>query len=279
MINLNTNITEFSPNNRLLDENLNNSFISGNKIRKLKGILSGKNKLEGLLTFGSVYSSHCLATSYFGKMLGIPVKLIILTDEEVDINYYPHLKASQNLGADLIYCTNKSAFEFIEKIQKEYQSFYWIPGGGHTIEAAQEYEVLFESLFRQSTELRNSVKSVILPFGTGTTTLGIYKGLLKADCDIEVIGVSVSRDKATCKNALIELDGSLDYGNLKILDDYTGKYELRTKATEKARNKFFNETGILLDPIYNAKTIECFYRYKLKNTLIVNTGGMLNNLL
>lgn len=279
MIDLNTNIRELTSNISLLDENLNNSFISGNKIRKLKGILSGLEDLRGLITFGSVYSSHCLATAYYGNLLDVPVKLIVLVDEDVNSDDYPHLKLSRQLGADLIYCTKKLAHYFIEEKQQEFNDFHWIPGGGHTMSAAKEYETLFENLFQENSELRNKVKSVILPFGTGTTAFGIYKGLLNANCNIEVIGVSVSRDKETCEKALIELDGKQDYCNLHIIDDYAGEYEKRTKATEEARNRFLKETGVLVDPIYNAKAIECFYRYNLKNTLIINTGGMLNNLL
>jgi 1-aminocyclopropane-1-carboxylate deaminase/D-cysteine desulfhydrase-like pyridoxal-dependent ACC family enzyme len=279
MIKLNINIREISSNISLLDENLNNSFISGNKIRKLKGILSGIENLQGLLTYGTKYSSHCLATAYYGKLLNIPVKLIILSEKLVDENHYPHLKMAKQLGADLIYSTKKVAYQFIEEKQKEFYDFHWIPGGGHTLDAAKEYETLFENLFQKNVELRNKVKSVILPFGTGTTAFGIYKGLLNVNCNVEVIGVSVSRNKDTCEKTLIELDGKLDYGNLLIIDDYAGEYEKRTEATEAARNRFFKETGVLVDPIYNAKAIECFYRYNLKNTLIVNTGGMLNNFL
>ena len=279
MINLNCCIRKFSTKINLLDENLNNSFVAGNKIRKLKGILSEIDNLKGLLTFGTVYSSHCLATAYYGKLLDVPVKLIVLTDGNIDSNDYPHLKLSKQLGANLIYCAKEAAYHFIEEKKKEFHDFYWIPGGGHTIAAAKEYEILFENLFRKNTELRNKVNSVMLPFGTGTTAFGIYRGLMNANCNIEVIGVSVSRDKDKCKKALIELDGEMDYSSLHILDDYAGEYEKRTEATEAARNRFFKETGVLVDPIYNAKAIECFYRYNLKNVLIINTGGMLNNIL
>lgn len=279
MIKLNTNIREISMNTMLLDENLNNSFVSGNKIRKLKGILRVKDNLQGLLTFGTPYSSHCLATAYYGRLFQVPVKLIILTDDKVESHDYPHLKLSERLGADLIYCTKQMAYQFIEEKRKEYNTFYWIPGGGHTMEAAKQYEYLFEDLFKNNTELRSKVKNIILPFGTGTTALGIYRGLLNASCDIEVIGVSVSRNKDICEKALKELDGTVDYSQLRIVDDYAGKYEDRTLATEEARQRFFVNTGVLVDPIYNAKAIECFYRYNMKNTLIVNTGGMLNNFL
>lgn len=263
----------------LLDENLNNSFVSGNKVRKLKGILKETNDPKGLLTFGSVYSSHCLASAYYAKLLGLPVKLIVLSDETVNPDDYPHLKMAKKLGADLLFCSTKNPHQFIEEKQQEFSDYFWIPGGGHTLSAAKEYEILFEELFTKNDELKKRVKSIILPYGTGTTAFGIYKGLVNAKCDIKVLGVSVARNKEACINAIKDLDENLDLSNLQIIADYAGKYHLTTESTENARNRFLNESGVLVDPIYNAKSLECFYRYKLKDTLIVNTGGMLNNFL
>lgn len=280
MIKLDHHLVKLENNCYLLDENRNNSFISGNKVRKLRGILSAIEKPEGLLTFGSVYSSHCLATSYYGKLLGIPVVLIILTDDRITIKDYPHLAISKNLGANLVFSSTDSAHKFIEEQKNEFGNYYWIPGGGHTKNAAEEYEELFKRLFEENEELKINIKNVVLPFGTGTTAFGIYNGIKKAgDNQIVVTGISVSRDEERCSKALVELEPSADLSGLSIKGDYVGKYEIRTEATENARIKFLKETGVLIDPIYNAKSVECFYRYEMTNTLIVNTGGMLNSLL
>jgi 1-aminocyclopropane-1-carboxylate deaminase/D-cysteine desulfhydrase-like pyridoxal-dependent ACC family enzyme len=280
MIKLDYNLVRLENNCYLLDENRNNSFISGNKVRKLKGIISNVENPQGLLTFGSVYSSHCLATSYYGKLFEIPVVLIILTDDKVSVKEYPHLAMSKHLGASLLFCSTDSAHEFIKEKKQEFQNNYWIPGGGHTIQAAKEYEKLFSTLFKKNKELSERINNVVLPYGTGTTSLGIYNGLNSAGFShVKVTGISVSRDEERCRRALIDLEPNTDYSNLDIIDDYAGKYEGRTEATEKARIKFLKESGVLVDPIYNAKSVECFYRYKMENTLVVNTGGMLNNLL
>lgn len=280
MIKLDHHLVRLKNNCYLLDENRNNSFISGNKVRKLRGILSNAKNPEGLLTLGSVYSSHCLATSYYGKLLDIPVILIILIDERVSVKEYPHLAMSKYLGASLVFCSTDSAYEFIQEKKKKLKNYYWIPGGGHTQEAGIEYEEFFVKLFKENEELSERIENVVLPYGTGTTALGILNGLNRTGCsNIKVTGVSVSRDEEKCRKALIELEPEADYSNLNIVGDYAGKYEVRTEATEKARLEFFRESGVLVDPIYNAKSLECFYRYKMKNTLVVNTGGMLNNLL
>lgn len=280
MIKLDYHLVKLDNNCFLLDENRNNSFISGNKVRKLKGILNNVEKPKGLLTFGSVYSSHCLASSYYGKLLDIPVVLIILSDDKVTIKDYPHLTISESFGATILFCSKNSAYGFIEEKKQELENYYWVPGGGHSIHAANEYEELFVTLIEENQELGDKINNIILPYGTGTTSLGISNGIRRAGChQIRVIGISVSRNENSCREAIIELGSNADYSNLDIIDDYSGKYEARTDSTEKARLKFMKQTGILVDPIYNAKSIEFFYRRKMENTLIVNTGGMLNNLL
>lgn len=277
MIDLNFSVREIIDKNYILDENLNNSFISGNKIRKLKGILSIEKQLTGLLTFGSPYSSHCLATAYFGMVLGIPVKLIVLTDNSVDTEDFPHLKMAKKMKADIEYCRIEDASSYIEKTKQKYPSFLWIPGGGHVLIAANQYEFLFDDLAKIYPEIFNKINSIILPLGTGTTALGVYKSIRKTGLDIKVIGVTVSRPAEKCKDILSDMDSNIDFTQFEIIDDYSGLYDLRTEATEIARLTFLRKTGVLVDPIYNAKSIECLYRYNLKNTLIINTGGMLNN--
>jgi len=125
----------------------------------------------------------------------------------------------------------------------------------------------------------SNIDNILLPFGTGTTTYGIWKAIKKYKKQIQVIGVSVSRSKVNCLAAIVELEGLKDFPNLLIVDQFSGKYGQNDKDTEHYSWKFFSETGILPDPIYNIRAVQYFYEQSLKNTLIVNTGGMLNNLL
>jgi 1-aminocyclopropane-1-carboxylate deaminase/D-cysteine desulfhydrase-like pyridoxal-dependent ACC family enzyme len=262
----------------ILDENLNNSFISGNKIRKIKAIVDTQQAINGILSIGSSYSSHILACAWWAKKLNIPFKGIIITDGKIQSEKYPHLKMAEKFGAGLVFTSNKDAYYTIDFWKQKLSNYLWIPGGAHTLEAANAYKVLFDKLFKED-DVMEQIESIILPYGTGTTAYGIWKSVLKNNQRIKVIGVSVSRDKERCFEAISKLEGLNDFQGLMIDDRFSGKYGEMDDITEKFRWQFFLETGLLPDPVYNAKSIRYFYEEKLKNALIVNTGGMLNNLL
>lgn len=279
MIELQHHIQRLSRGNFLLDEGQNHGYVSGNKLRKFNGIIREQPEVSGFITLGSVFSSHCMTTAFYGAYLSKPVVLIIITENEVDESDFPHLKASTDFGAKVLFVKGENATDFIDKQKERYRDYLWVPGGGHTPGAAAEYCSFFKSLFRGNTSLR-SVERIILPYGTGTTAFGICKAITALQLPIKVTGVSVARDKERCLQAATEFAGSeAELDPLEIVDDYAGRYHERTTETEAARQQFFKETSVLPDPVYNAKSIEYFYRKEMSNTLIVNTGGMLNNLL
>ncbi|MXV38997.1 pyridoxal-phosphate dependent enzyme [Flavobacteriaceae bacterium Ap0902] len=262
----------------ILDENLNNSFISGNKYRKVKAIIEDeKETIQGIISFGSKYSSHILACAWWSKLLEIPFIGVIIDNNDIILDNYPHLKMSRNFGANLIKTKSDIAYSTIENWKGSYPNYKWIPGGAHTLEAARSYENLFDEIIDEG--LLKEIKKIILPYGTGTTAYGIWKSIIKHNLDIEVIGVSVSRDKKHCFEAIKGLENINFFKNLKVIDTFSNKYDYTDSIIEGYRWRFFNETGILPDPIYNSKVIYHYYENKMKDTLIINTGGMLNNLL
>ena len=73
---------------------LNDPFISGNKLRKLKYNIEEAKKMHcnGLVTFGGAYSNHILALAAAGKMHNMATVGIIRGEELVSkINDNPTL--------------------------------------------------------------------------------------------------------------------------------------------------------------------------------------------
>jgi len=279
LISLDYHIQKLGEGNFLLDESRNHSYVSGNKLRKFNGILKDRKELAGLITLGSVFSSHCLTTAFYGAYLRKPVVLIIIGNAEASARDYPHLKASLDFGARVLFVEAANATAFIDEQKERFSEYLWIPGGGHTAEAMEAYRLFFESLFQKHPEL-SQLERILLPYGTGTTASGICQAIHTQQLPARVTGVSVARNKERCLEAARDFISSADeLAMLDIVEDYAGRYHERTEATEAARQRFFVETGVLPDPVYNAKSIEYFYRKEMKNTLVVNTGGMLNNLL
>jgi 1-aminocyclopropane-1-carboxylate deaminase/D-cysteine desulfhydrase-like pyridoxal-dependent ACC family enzyme len=127
-------------------------------------------------------------------------------------------------------------------------------------------------IFSEHKELR-SIDWILLPYGTGTTALGITAALQELGAAIKVMGISVSRTKERCLKAAEEFLSIGDLGNLLIDDRFAGKYGQRTTDQDNYFAQFLKETGIMVDPIYNIRSVQYFYDENLSNGLIINTGG------
>ncbi len=257
----------------VLDETRICNTVGGNKLRKLRYILNGP-KPKGIITMGSVYSSHCMAAAYWGVKNGVPVHLIIICDEHRENmeTEYPYLRFSEKMGAKLNFVSNEDAYDFIENYKTRYADFLWIPGGGHTIEGLRAYKDLFIKIMGENKQL-HAIEWILLPYGTGTTALGITAALHELGSDVKVIGISVSRKKERCLKAAEEF---LDKGaikNLLIDDRFAGTYGQRGVTQNEYFTRFLKETGVLVDPIYNIRSVQYYYDENLSNGLIINTGG------
>jgi 1-aminocyclopropane-1-carboxylate deaminase/D-cysteine desulfhydrase-like pyridoxal-dependent ACC family enzyme len=257
----------------VLDETLICSTVGGNKLRKLEYILNGKNP-KGIITMGSVYSSHCMAAAFWGIKNNIPVHLIIICDNQQKnaVNKYPYLILCQKLGAKLNFISDEEAHGFIENYKSKYSDFLWIPGGGHTREGLDAYYDLFLRILNENKKL-HEIDWILLPYGTGTTALGIVAALNELNADIRVIGVSVSRNKKRCLDAAFEFMQKSDLTKLLIDDRFAGRYGQMNEYQNKYFKSYFKQTGIMVDPVYNIRSIEYYYDEKMRNGLIINTGG------
>ncbi|HQH50021.1 MAG TPA: pyridoxal-phosphate dependent enzyme [Candidatus Cloacimonadota bacterium] len=262
----------------LLDESIIHGLVGGNKYRKVKAIIGQAKNLKGITSFGSPFSSHIVACSYWAKYYGIPFDGIVITDRTIDFNEFPNLRLALRLGAHLTITSHSDAYQSIQALKDKQSDYKWIPGGAHTVEAAKAYEELFLQISRE-TDVLLKVTAIILPFGTGTTAYGIWNAIRKLDLNTEVIGISVSRDIRRCYSALSELEGITEFPGLNIIDSFAGTYGQRNPDTEEARQRFFSDTGVLPDPIYNSLSACYYYKQKHKKALIINTGGTLNNLI
>ena len=255
----------------LLDESNNNGIFSGNKYRKLSYILKNFNK-AGILTFGSIFSNHCVAAAYYAKRLQTKIILLIIPENKMDINKYPNIKLAKRLGAEIVCIKASEATLKIDYFKKEYSDYLWIPGGGHTKEGMLSYFDLTKHIFSENKELYE-IEWILLPYGTGTTALGILKAINELNKNIKVIGVSVSRNKKRCLKAALDFADKNELNNLQIIDKFSGKYGKFNNIDKKYQDRFFHEYVIYIDPIYNIRSIRYFYEMKLENGLIINTGG------
>lgn len=137
--------------------------------------------------------------------------------------------------------------------------------------------MLAKKVFVENKNKLSKINTILLPWGTGTTTLGFLKAIKYLKLNIKVIAISVSRNKTDCIKKISNIFLLKENELLEIIDDYAGQYGKKLKDDEFYIKLFFNEYNIMIDPIYNIRSIRYFYKKKLKKCLIINTGGLSNS--
>lgn len=257
----------------LLDESRNLPISGGNKARKLQRILDG-SRVKGLLTFGSLYSSHCVAVAHWAAARDLPSRLIFIQDEKMR-PFSPAAQIAERLGASVRFVERGTAEQEISRERAEWKEFRWIQGGAHEFEGALAYRDWFHETLARSPGLHRRAW-IALPFGTGTTALGIAMGIREAGLKMRVLGISVSRSESDCYASLSKFDCSEAVDSIQIIDSFSGTYGARTGGEVRATSLMLKTFGIAPDPVYNVRVAQVIFQERLTNGAILNTGGLHN---
>jgi 1-aminocyclopropane-1-carboxylate deaminase len=262
---------------------LNHSFISGNKLFKLKYNLeqAKRSHKNTLLTFGGAYSNHIAATAAAGKEYGFKTVGIIRGEATSVLN--PTLKFAREQGMELHFASREKYRQkedpaFIDLMFPEYSDSYIIPEGGANIlgiEGCKEIPGLIKIPF----------DTIACPCGTGTTLTGIILGLKENQ---KALGFQVLKGENYIRN---EVESWLNKfsvpanDNWKINENYHfDGYAKRSPELISFVDDFENENDILLDYIYTGKMMYGIYDLikkgffeKGKTIIAVHTGGLQGN--
>jgi len=257
-------------------EDLLHPHISGNKFRKLKyNILQAKQEGRGaLLTFGGAYSNHIVATAAAGKEYGFQTIGIIRGEELVDkIADNPTLTFAAHCGMRFKFVSreayrHKTEPEFIENLQAEFGNVYILPEGGTNDFAIKGCEEIL------STD-DSGFTHVCCAVGTGGTITGIINSAVPQQ---QVLGFPALKGEGLSD----DIRKFARNGNWQLVNDYHfGGYGKVTPELIAFMNDFFDETALLLDPVYTAKLFfgvidlahKGFFPVNAR-ILLIHTGGL-----
>ncbi|MBD3724110.1 MAG: 1-aminocyclopropane-1-carboxylate deaminase/D-cysteine desulfhydrase [Flavobacteriaceae bacterium] len=257
-------------------DDLNHPFISGNKLRKLKyNLMEAKNKgFSKIVTFGGAFSNHILATAAAGKEFGFETIGVIRGEElAFEIENNPTLYEAKKLGMVFYFVTrevyrNKASVDFLKHLEDKFGSFYLVPEGG-TNELAIKgcEEILKEDDF--------SFDFICCAVGTGGTISGIINA---SQQNQKILGFPA-------------LKANFLYNHIRkfvhknnwdlVLDYHFGGYGKIKPELITFLNKFYLETKVPLDPLYNGKMMfgiidlisRDFFPPNAK-ILAIHTGGL-----
>ena len=256
-------------------------FISGNKFRKLKYNLSEAKELgkSKVLTFGGAFSNHIAATAAAGFEFNFETIGVIRGDELANnldevLKNNATLKFAHQHGMKFHFVSRsdyreKNSTKFIANLNNEFGDFYLVPEGGTNNLAVKGCE---EILTKEDEKFDVICSSI----GTGGTIAGLINAAkehqniigfpaLKGDFLINEIQNYVKTTK-----------------NWQVNTNYHfGGYAKISEELITFINKFKNETGIPLDPIYTGKMmfgivdlIKNEYFKTGTKIIAIHTGGL-----
>lgn len=253
-------------------DDLIHPIISGNKWRKLSGILGhyDKTTYREIITFGGAFSNHLVATASSCAILKIPCTGIIRGEEPKQLNGV--LKLCEMYGMRLTFVTREEYKEHNRQLGV-YEEKLFIPEGGACEQGTLGcFEILKEI------ELKGASR-VFVACGTGTTIAGMSKYMDSINDDTPLCGIQVLKGNGYIAKDLQDLYG---IHNVTIYDEFhCGGYAKTSPELMDFIKEFTAETGILLDPVYTGKMMLAIKKLCISGDIkqgdkvvAVHTGGL-----
>ncbi len=255
-------------------DDLIHPFISGNKWRKLKyNLLKAQQKNKNhLVTFGGAYSNHLLATAAAGAKFNFKTTAFVRGENVCN----QVLTLCKVFGMQLFF-VDRETYKHKNLLYQQHfannNTTYFIDEGGAGFEAELGCREII-------TELKTNYQHIFCATGTGTTLAGIINAVNEQQLKTQVHGVSALKNGDFLKTYIEKL--LIKPANYQFHTQYDfGGYAKTTPVLIDFIKDFSSKTGILIDPVYTAKTLYCIldlatknYFEKNQNVLMVHTGGL-----
>lgn len=198
---------------------------------------------EGIVTCGSRESIQTCVFAEICDKLNIPCVIVIPNGKDTD-----SIKRIKNTNAEIVRAKvgYNTVLNATARKEAENRNYKFIQLGMLCDEA---YDLISENA-KYIKECEHEIDKIVCPVGSGTTLIGLVKGLRKYNIDIKVVGVMCGMNAV--KNIIKGLDG--DMSNIEL-------YNSELDYHEHASNVICN---IELNPTYEAKCIP----YLEKNSLL-----------
>ena len=254
--------------------------LSGNKLFKLIGYLQDFAEQQGaetLLSFGGPYSNHLHALAAAGHLCGIPVIAVVRGYEHLPLT--PTLQDCQDLGARLIFADKKTYARrydpvWQQQLADEHQALVIPEGGGG--EPGERGCALLAPVCAGYDE-------IWLALGTGTTALGIARGLagLSGGYSGQLVGVHAVADQGALQQSWQrQMPAGVRW---RIIDDAHGGGFGKTSSELIELIRRWDARNLPLDPVYTGKLMWALEREisaadqagtAVPRRLVIHSGGL-----
>ena len=273
----------------------------GNKTRKLEFLMADaiKSGADTIVTCGAVQSNHMRLTLAAATVEGLKCQFVI--EQRVPGSYDENAGGNNLLykllgveavhvvdgGTDMLAEMNKLA----DKLKSEGRKPYIVPGGGSNEIGSLGYVSCAQEILAQLHEKSLKIDHIVLTSGSAGTHSGMLTGMVGMNAGIPITGIginahlSIQYDRVynLCQKIAAKLDlrSTVTKEDVVVFEDYIGEgYSRRTDGMVDAIKLLAGLEGILLDPVYTAKTMHGMidlmqkdYFKGCENILFLHTGG------
>lgn len=284
-------------------DDLTESAMSGNKLRKLEFILA-EAKARGcntLITCGGEQSNHCRATALAAAHTGLKSHLILRRSAERATGDAPdgNLLVDYLAGARVSLYPLKEYVSRLPQLFTDWENHYLeqgdralcIPTGGSDGLGIWGYIRGAEELLADCLDIGFEPDRLVCASGSGGTQAGLTLGCQLLDAQTRVTGYAVCDSEAYFVNKIQEdvkqwaeaysQAFPFDPQQIHVNDKYIGPgYGIATEEIFQVISLVAQLEGILLDPVYTGKAfygllkdIELGLYANCRNIVFVHTGG------
>jgi len=253
-------------------DDLIHPIISGNKWRKLSGILRKYEKANynGITTFGGAFSNHLVATACACSINKIRCTGIIRGEKPKNLNAVLKLCILYSMHLKFV---TRTEYKDINRTEGIKNGELFIPEGGASMEGTIGCETILKE-----TNL-TGINEIFVACGTGTTLAGMANYIKREGFRIQLNGVQVLKGPGYIKSDLASI---FNVEDVTVYDQFhCGGYAKTTSELVEFITDFTKSTGILLDPIYTGKLLLAIKTLIENKTikpgtkvLAIHTGGL-----
>lgn len=275
--------------------------MSGNKVRKLEYAMKEAidQQADLVITCGGYQSNHARTTAAAASMSNKMCHLLLRrSDAKPDGNYLMNLlfHAKVTFISDDEYKCRRH--EIMEEMKEQYEKdglkAYIIPEGASNGIGMFGYYRAYEEILRQERQMRVRFDTICCADGSSGTYAGLYAANQHHGGRKNIVGFNVydAQKKTALKVESIILEASkiagwnqpMSMDKISIINDYVGEgHGLVSDEVIEFIVKAAKNTGILFDPVYNAKAFYGLMAEMKKdnpllkgNVLYIHTGGQFN---
>lgn len=240
-------------------DDLIHPFISGNKWRKLKYNIENFKaaKLKGFVTFGGAYSNHLAAASYAASQHNLHMVAFVRGLDAETSN--PTLDFVKHCGTKIIALSrseyrNKHTPTFRATLQQDFPRYGYLPEGGANVDGVRGCAEIMQ-------EINQPFDVIAAPLGSATTFAGLLMSNFPAQRYLGFPavkgGIYLEEDvnnfiKEAINAHLLPSNFTPPAWHLETGFHFGGFGKVQPELID-FMNRFYNKTGVPLDPIYTAK--------------------------